>query len=116
MIALLCVIGSLRFAPEQVDLLELNHFFDRSGRSVFSQVIAWEVDQSTRKYRVRDWAMVEEHNLPHFVNGHVRFKMRKGLVSSRMFRESWTQTDPERDDLAKWPNDLRTELIDQNKP
>ncbi len=45
---------------ESVDLIELNHFYDRQGRHVYDQVIFYERLASTGQYRVRAWCLVED--------------------------------------------------------
>lgn len=97
MIALLIassvVIGRV---SEHVDCIELNHYYDATGKLVYDQVIAWERSRETGKLNVRSWRMCE-NDYPLKVNGLYRFSKGDVLIHSRIFRESWTQQDPERE-------------------
>lgn len=96
-------------ARENVDAIELNHFYDKSGKLVYDQVVFYEFSPVDGKFNVRGWCLVEDsHNLNRrpiknelsglyqvdWLDTDARV-LRK--VTSRTFRESWTQTDPERD-------------------
>jgi hypothetical protein len=41
----------------EVDLIELNHYFDLKGRKVFSQLIFWRWDVECDDYVVIDWKL-----------------------------------------------------------
>ena len=45
---------------ECVDLIELNHFYDRQGKHVYDQVIFYERHPGNGKYHVRAWCLVED--------------------------------------------------------
>ena len=95
-------------AEEYVDLIELNHFYDHQGRHVYDQVIFYEQPPETGRFQVRAWCLIEDRdNLSRrpVKNAETQLVqvdwfdndqrlLRK--ITSRSFRESWTQIDPER--------------------
>lgn len=95
-------------AEEYVDLIELNHFYDHQGRHVYDQVIFYEQSPETGRFQVRAWCLIEDRdNLSRRPVKNVEtqryqvdwFDNDQRLVrkiTSRSFRESWTQIDPER--------------------
>ncbi len=100
---------------DRVDLIELNHHYDACGNHSFDQLIFWEIDPATERFRVRAWKMqndVDAHPLE--VNGTYQIRITNNgsttLVQSRMFRESWTQIDPERNDKKRHSESDRIEL------
>lgn len=108
---LLVAAGDLANQPvvsEAVDMIELNHFHDAQGRAVYDQVIFYEWSASRQVFHVRAWCLVEKDKplakQPVFSNASrlttVRYydaesKIERS-VSSRIYRETWTQYDPER--------------------
>ena len=46
-------------ASEQVDLVEVNHFYDDQGRHVFDQVIFYDWAEGHSRHMVRDWRLVK---------------------------------------------------------
>jgi hypothetical protein len=102
MIALLIhsAVVCLGIQTEYVDCIELNHQHDDKGCYVFSQVIAWEFVPETKQKHVRAWELVK-HQLPRTSDGITRYQSESMRIHSRIFRESWTQIDPERADLLR---------------
>ena len=112
-----------RVIEEPVDLIELNHFHDPCGRHVYDQVIFYNVAPETGKFHVRAWCLVEDREtlsrrpLMDPKTAIVRVEwwddqqqiMRR--LSSKQYRESWTQVDPERSDRACWDERLRLSLV-----
>lgn len=95
---------------EYVDLIELNHFYDQGGKLVYDQVIFYERAPETGRFQVRGWCLVEDRE---YLNRRPTKNLQTGLyqvdwydadycvlrkVTSRLYRESWTQIDPERAD------------------
>ena len=90
-------------AEEYVDLIELNHFYDQQGRLVYDQVIFYERAPENERFQVRAWCLVEDRedlNRRPVKNYQTQLYqvdwydtdqrvLRK--VTSRHFRESWTQ-------------------------
>lgn len=111
----LCLIICATISPkgnhsvdEYVDLIELNHFYDQLGRPVYDQVIFYERAPETGRFQVRAWCLVEDreslNRRPVKNYGTQLYQvdwfdtdqrlLRK--ITSRLYRESWTQVDPER--------------------
>jgi hypothetical protein len=100
--------GGSKLGNESVDLIELNHFHDCTGKHVYDQVIFYEWSIEALAYRVRAWALVEDKDATnrrpircyetdmYRVRWHDRDQNIMRCISSRHFRESWTQIDPER--------------------
>ncbi len=44
---------------DQVDLIELNSFYDERGALVFQQVIFYDWSESDARYNVRAWRLVK---------------------------------------------------------
>ncbi len=106
---------------ESVDLIELNHFFDDLGRHTYDQVIFYEWSVEYSRYHVLAWCLVEEDQsrMPVLLPGgkevqvrwYDRDVKRTREVRSRLFRESWTQTDPERENKKLLDEKYRNSLL-----
>lgn len=107
----LCATISLkgnRSADEYVDLIELNHFYDPKGGLVYDQVIFYERAPETGRFQVRAWCLVEDReclnrrptkNLQtelYQVDWYDSDQRLLRKITSHLYRESWTQIDPER--------------------
>lgn len=107
---------------ETVDLIELNHKYDTDGQHMFDQIIYWEHDPSNGRYYVRAWHMVgpQSANVNYPTHNHKTetwevfwFDQSEQLnrkVKSKIYRETWTKNDPERDDLKIMPEQYRRKL------
>lgn len=110
-------------ATEHVDSIELNHFYDSAGRLVYEQVIFYERAPETGRFQVRAWCLVEDREL---LNRRPVKNESTGIyqvdwfdidqrvrrtITSRLYRESWTQVDPERADKRVHDERLRVPLI-----
>jgi len=104
--------------PESVDLIELNNKYSKDGKHTFTQVIFWERYPGNGKYHVRDWHLVDEReSLSGYpVKRNDRWEswfVKEGKthrVTSKLFKESFTQFDPEVEDKRKWPSGMRMPL------
>ena len=127
---MLLTIGSsakINRVDEYVDLIELNHFYDQPGRLVYDQVIFYERSVATGRFQVRAWCLVEDREalnrrpIRNYVTDLVEVDWydtdRRVLrrVTSRLYRESWTQIDPERADKKSHPEHLRVSLSLPNR-
>ena len=91
---------------QRVDLIELNHFYDDLGRHSYDQIIFYEWAPDYRRYQVVAWFLVENNlaRMPTYNHARriyvVRWYDRDAkayrVVQSKMFRETWSQKDPER--------------------
>lgn len=104
-------------ASEQVDLIEVNHFYDDQGRHVFDQVIFYDWDQDFSRHMVRAWRLVKNPaQLPqrnwkdnsYVAIWHDGDVLRK--VQAPTMRQSWTQYDPELVEREYLPKEKRKEL------
>ncbi len=114
---------------EHVDLIEQNHFHDENGKPVYDQVIFYEWCASSGKYFVRHWRLLDHKKFPQCwpLQNHMSgsyycrwfdddtkfFFERK--ITSKLFRETWTQVDPERVNKKLLDERLRTSLINIEK-
>ena len=98
-------------AREQVDLIEVNHFYDDQGRHVFDQMIFYDWSPKQARHMVCAWRLVKTAaQLPqrNWRDGSYEAVWHDGdvlrKVKAMTLRESWTQHDPElveREFLAK---------------
>jgi hypothetical protein len=112
-----------RVIEESIDMIELNHFYDPHGRHIYDQVIFYHLAPETGKYRVRAWCLVEDREtlsrrpIRNLETGRVRVEWYDGEhkvlrhLESPIFRESWTQVDPERMDKRNLDERLRLSLV-----
>ncbi|MGN6135990.1 MAG: hypothetical protein ACTHOU_16005 [Aureliella sp.] len=99
--------GNSSVLRDGVDLIELNHFYDDLGRHAYDQVIFYEWSAEYCRYHVISWCLVEDDfsrlpiRLPGgqetIVRWYDRDAKRIREVRSSLVRETWTQTDPERE-------------------
>jgi hypothetical protein len=99
LLALVVLFGGHVDQSETVDLIELNHYTSSENYG-FSQVIFWEFSPDKRCHIVRDWILasaIVSH--PCKLNGghecSVEVDGRKYKVRSKLFRETFTDYDPE---------------------
>lgn len=105
---------------DQVDLVEINHFYDDQGRLVFDQVIYYDWHTAQGRYQVRDWRLLKtptqvplrDWREGGYVAEWEDFKQRNGVrrVKSKLVRETWTQHDPELVEREFLAQEKRTEL------
>lgn len=102
---------------DRVDLIEVNHFHDETGRLVLDQVIFYEWADSSQRLVVRAWRMIRHpHQIPHrSADGRGyeciwRDDQVMRCVKAPVMRETWTQVDPERANRQYLPQDERLDL------
>lgn len=102
---------------QRVDLIELNHFIDDSGRHVFDQIIFYDWSKEYGRYHVRAWRLVKTpQQLPVREWNPQRYRCTwhdDGVlreVWSPIFRETWSQRDPERENRKLLAEDQRADL------
>ena len=125
-LVLICAVSSHkgnRSTDEHVDLIELNHFYDQHGRLVYDQVIFYERAPDTGRFQVRAWCLVEDreslNRRPtknyqselYEVDWYDTDQRLLRKVSSRLYRESWSQVDPERANKRMHDERLRLSMI-----
>ncbi len=102
MISLLlaCALGDSRTIS--VDLIELNHHYDRRCQLVYSQVILWRVDASDGKLHNCGWRIIKQGDEPYRCGQTWRYKSERVSIVAKHYRESWSHVDPEREDTNKF--------------
>ncbi|MEQ1824528.1 MAG: hypothetical protein ABL921_01210 [Pirellula sp.] len=110
-----------QIVEEHVDLIELNHFFDHKGCHVYDQVIFYERAADTGRFQVRAWCLVEDRDAlnrrpvknietqMYQVDWYDNDQKLMRKLTSRLFRESWSQIDPER--ANKKVHDERSRIL-----
>ena len=106
---------------DQVDLMELNHFYDEQGKHVFDQIIFYDWSSRHRRYNIRAWRLLKRRTqLPEraahgrgFVTVWHDPKASNVLrkVCATSLRETWTQYDPELFERRFLPQNQRRELL-----
>lgn len=119
-LALLCVvpINEGTVIQQKVDLIEVNHFYDENGKKVFSQILFYEWNRFESRHDVLAWRLLRKMNYRKPVrtrkgdykivwddNGQLR------EVECLVFRESWTQYDPELIERNYLPKEQRKGLV-----
>jgi hypothetical protein len=104
-------------ARQRVDLIELHHSYDEVGRHVFDQLVFYEWSRNRGTYRVIAWRMVKRKaQLPQRTwqpRGHRCLWQDDGVLReiwAPLFRETWSQHDPERANRRIFPEAGRPEL------
>ncbi len=112
LLAIAVILGSGAGRPvrndfHEVDLIELNHKYDEeTGRHQFDQVIFWRWSPQFRRYDAAGWIIVSEKaglgGYP--VDAGEYYRCRAPIPGggarvfyAKLFRETVTQRDPERD-------------------
>jgi hypothetical protein len=111
------------YVVEVVDMIELNHFFDRNGRHIYDQIIFYERVSASGQFRVRAWCLVEDRES---LNRRPQWNATNNMyhvdwldsdqsilrsIRSRLYRESWSQVDPERRDKKVLEERYRLSLV-----
>jgi hypothetical protein len=94
---------------DRVETIELNHFYDESGKHVFDQHIF------RANGEIIDWRLVKAKSEAVYADrGAYRLDWRDGWqirsVRAAEYRETWTQYDPELAERGQLPKELRREL------
>lgn len=90
--------------PERCDLIECNHFFDSDGREVFVQHLAWDWHARHGCHHIATWALCKQEQARHcYTSGDWIVCMKERQFRAPVYRETWTQHDPELLDRERWP-------------
>lgn len=113
----LCHNGTELVVGDEVDLIEVNHFFDEQGRHIFDQTIFYDWCPIQCRYNVRAWRLLKHPSQRPYRDwkggGYVAVWHDGQLlrrVRSSSFRESWTQYDPELVERDFLPKEQRRDL------
>jgi hypothetical protein len=101
-------------STKRVDLLELNHVVRDDG-SEFVQWILWDWEPSQRAYCVVAWQRYECGDTYQVSRGRFnltwdRCELPARIISSAVFRETWTAYDPEVENQKVWRPAMRRQL------
>lgn len=116
------------YVEENVDLIELNHAYDTKAKHIYDQVIFYELDPVTGKFFVRAWCLTDDNNVASdenrrpiknhtndlyevYWNDTLHSKPIRRKIKSHLYRESWTQIDPEKENKNILEERLRVPLI-----
>lgn len=104
-------------ARDEVDLIEVNHYYDEYGKHVFDQLIFYDWSSQESRFHVRAWRLIKhDSQVPHrdWVKDEFVTTWKDGdllrTVRAEMLRETWTQYDPELLERAALPKSQRREL------
>ena len=104
-------------AVDQVDLIEVNHFYDDQSRLVFDQVIFYDWCTYDNRYQVRAWRLLKHSaQIPrrNWRTGEHETIWRDGdvlrRIRAKVVRETWTQYDPEILEREFLPKEYRRKL------
>jgi hypothetical protein len=104
-------------ARDEVDLVEINHFYDENGKHVFDQLIFYDWSAEQSRFQVRAWRLVKSPTqLPqrNWQRGEFEAVWHDGDVLRKIHafstRETWTQYDPELIERSSLPREQRREL------
>jgi hypothetical protein len=83
-----------------VDMIELNHMYGTKADYVFSQVIVWERWPETGRFVSRGFSTDRDIvSGPYWSEGLMYVVVRRNRevikIRSRLYRQTWTQLDPE---------------------
>jgi hypothetical protein len=104
---------------DRVDLIEVNHCYDDSGRPL-SQVIYYDWHERLGRYMVRDWRHLKDDNQrPVYCSRRrlwvaVWYDAKTKLlrqVQAPLFRQTWTLYDPEMANRKIIPDKYRSQLL-----
>lgn len=93
---LLLVITSTPTSYHRIEILELNHLYDHKAKHVLDQYIFWGYYPAKDAIHVLDYRLVKSKKI--VPNGNVLIltdKIRVHKIYFKIFKETWTQTDPE---------------------
>lgn len=117
----LSLLGSLPsedIVSDDVDLVEINHYYDDNARHVFDQIIFYDWCDEERRFQVRAWRLIRSPSqLParNWATGEYEVLWNDGTVMRRVhakaMRETWTQHDPELRERDYLPKDRRREFV-----
>ena len=102
---------------DQVDLIEVNHFYDEKGKLYLEQLIFYDWSGPDSRFHVRDWRLLKtpgQWPVRDWRKGTYRCIWYDGgvlrEVEAKDFRETWTQHDPEVTNRKYLPRSSRRAL------
>ena len=114
---LLLIVPHEGTAITNCDLIESSHVYSDEGVENFHQFIFYDWDPRDCRHQVRAWRMVKANNKPVWRVAYDWDRQRwiastDGFeVRAPLFRETWTQHDPEVAERDILPKEMRRELV-----
>ncbi|MBX3420499.1 MAG: hypothetical protein KF752_02975 [Pirellulaceae bacterium] len=115
--------GRVQTQVHRVDLVEWNHCYDDLGRHCYDQIVFYEWSPDYRRYHVVAWCLVDNNlsRLPsldraknqYVVRWHDRDTGRSREIWSPLYRETWSNSDPERANKKLMDEKYRVSLLRQ---
>ncbi len=117
--SILMLDGFSRHQPQvyRCSVIELNHRYSL-GQHCYTQIIIWKWDEAVGRHDVSAWWLVEPDKLEslprrvgnHWAVDHTSHEGKRFSVRSAIYRETWTDNDPERDNKLVRPEHTRHAL------
>jgi hypothetical protein len=102
---------------DEVGRLEVNSLYDGDGKLTLRQLVGWDWYESEATWHCVFWRMVRDGDLVPRRDwqrgGYVVRFTDEGVfreIRAASYAESWSQTDPEQEDLAALPREQRRGL------
>lgn len=93
------------------DLVEINHCTEDDGTETFCQMLAWDWSPQHRRFDCQQWVMVNSFcRLDGVTHGNTD-QGRSVVIRSKLFRETWTRHDPERENLKLFGIQFRRKVF-----
>ena len=111
---LTAVLGTYHVDRADVEMLELNHQRSADGCLQFDQVIVWKWAPDYRRWNAHHWFIVSSPpgypvQAGEFYQCYGCYSDQKRILfRAKIYRETWTTNDPERENLKLFPLELRT--------
>lgn len=107
---------------DRVDLVELNHVYDSSGRPVLDQVIFYQWSHVDARYQVIAWRLLRrpgqiprrDWNQRVYVSRWFDTDLLRKVIALQR-RETWTTYDPEMAERTIYPIEYRRELATRKR-
>lgn len=113
---LLCILPPTEqtgVVSESVDQIHLNHVYDESAKPILDQWIFH--DATDAGWQIRAWRLDKGAQIQRHPSGDYMLLWHDGdvlrEVRAKLFKETWTQHDPEMRERSIYPADERRELM-----
>jgi len=119
---ILLLLSSITYdQTQEVDLIELNCFYDNEAQLVFKQMIYYRWSHVDNRYHVIDWRLLKNRDMIPIKQGRYYETIwmdgdQLRRIRAKYFRRSWTHEDPEIMERERMPKDRRRGLIKMLKP
>lgn len=106
---------------DEIEVIELNHFYDDVGRLVFDQLIFWRADHRG-VLQVGAWMLAKRGTLTEVpCVGRRAFLLSTGdapdrVIHAKSYLQTHTQHDIEMTDRTRLPKNMRVPLTPADKP